>query len=131
MKRGLSFAVRPESFSIHRLPVDRHVDLGRLGAATWYSITRTSDEVSIVAPEGIDFGSHDSQVGWRCLQIAQLLDFSLVGVLAGICAVLARANISVFAISTYNTDYILVRAGDLDPAVAALRAAGHVVAGAA
>jgi uncharacterized protein len=124
---GLRFIVRPESFCIHRLPSDSGFDLGCLDAATWYSVTRTVDELSVVAPEGIDLGPGDRQPGWSCLQIGAILDFSLVGVLAGISRVLAEANVSIFTISTYNTDYILVRRADLDTAVGALTAAGHVV----
>jgi len=129
MPTGLSFVIRPESFSIQRLPADHAIELGRLGRASWYSITRTSDELSIVAPDDIDFGAGDRQSGWACLQIAQVLDFSLVGVLAGVAGVLAQAKVSIFTISTYDTDYILVRSADLPAAITALTAAGHVVRG--
>jgi hypothetical protein len=124
---GLRFRVRPETFSIHRLPPDQAMDLARLSAAGWYSVTRTNDELSVVAPEGLDLGATDRQDGWGCLQIAAVLDLSEVGVLAGIAGVLAGGNISIFAISTYDTDYILVRSHDLDAAEAALTAAGHHV----
>ena len=124
---GLKFILRPESFCIHRLPPGTQLDPGCFDAATWYSVTRSLDELSVVAPEGIDLGPGDRQPGWSCLQIGAILDFSLVGVLAGIARVLADANVSIFTISTYNTDYILVRRADLDTAVSALTAAGHVV----
>jgi len=127
MQPGLRFVVRPETFSIHRLPADHRPDLDRLRTASWYSITRTGDEVSIVAPEGIDFSASPRQDGWACLQIAQVLDFGLVGLLAGVSGVLAQAKVSIFTISTYDTDYILVRSADLPTACAALRTAGHVV----
>lgn len=129
---GLRFVRRPESFSIHRLPPDRRIDLDRFGAASWYSVTRTDDELSVVAPDHIDVdpgepGAGDRQRGWSCLQIDQILDFAMVGVIAGISKLLADANISIFAISTYNTDYILVKTADLEQAVRALSAAGHAV----
>jgi len=125
---GLRFVLRPESFCIHRLPPDRQLNLDRLSAVSWYSMTRTDDELSVIAPDDIDLGPGERQAGWSCLQIADVLDFALVGVIAGISSVLADANVSIFTVSTYNTDYILVRTSDVDTAVRALTAAGHVVA---
>jgi hypothetical protein len=123
----MKFALRPESFCIHRLPPGHPVDLARLKDASWYSVTRTSDELSIVAPEGFDPGPGDRQPGWSCLQIAGPLDLAMVGVIAAISRVLADARVSLFAISTHDTDYILVRKHDLETAIRALTAAGHVV----
>ena len=67
------------------------------------------------------------EVGWRCLSVAGPLDFSLVGVLSGLTAALADARVPVFVLSSFDTDHLLVRAHDLDRAVAALRDAGHTV----
>jgi hypothetical protein len=61
------------------------------------------------------------------LQIAGTLDLAAVGVIAGISRVLAHANVSIFSVSTFNTDYILIRTRDVDTALRALTAAGHVV----
>lgn len=124
---GLTFVLSSESFCIHRLPPDRQVNLDTFSAASWYSITRTNDELSVVAPEHIDPGPGDRQPGWSCLQIEGTLDLSTIGVLAGIAKVLADAKVSIFAVSTYNTDYILIRTGDVETAVRALTAAGHAV----
>jgi hypothetical protein len=66
--------------------------------------------------------------GWRALRVAGSLDFSLVGVLAGLLDPLARAGVSVFVLSTFDTDYLLVKGHDLEKALAALRRAGHAVA---
>ena len=65
---------------------------------------------------------------WRCLRVLGPLDLSLVGVLSALSGTLAAAGISLFAISTYQTDYLLVRQTDLPAAVASLTAAGHDVA---
>jgi len=127
---GLRFVLRPESFCIHRLSPDRRVDLDRLSAVSWYSVTRTNDELSVVAPDAVDLGPGDRQPGWSCLQIADILDLGAVGVIAGISRILADAKVSIFPISTYNTDYLLIRTRDVDTAVRALTAAGHVVTGA-
>lgn len=93
----------------------------------FWSLTRTAEELSIVLPEEVDLPGAVVEGGWRALQVAGVLDFSLTGILAGISGVLAQANISMFALSTYNTDYILVRAEKLEAAVAALQQAGYQV----
>jgi hypothetical protein len=81
--------------------------------------------LSVVAPEGIDPGPGDRQPGWSCLQIAETLDFGMVGVIAGFRAVLAEANVSIFTVSTYNTDHASsVRTPDVESAVRALTARG-------
>jgi hypothetical protein len=116
-----------QRFAIHRLAPDRAIDWTLCLSAPWFSITRTEDELSIVAPEALDLGTSVREPGWSCLKIDQALDFSLVGILAGVSHVLADASVSIFAVSTYDTDYILVKIADTDRAVAALKAAGHAV----
>ena len=75
-----------------------------------------------LAPSGIPV-----ERGWRALTVAGPLDFALVGVVADLTAPLARAGVSVFILSTYDTDHVLVRADSLDLAVTTLTAAGHTV----
>lgn len=93
----------------------------------FFSITRTSAELSIVceanaAPTGVP-----CERGWRVLVVHGPLDFALTGIVANLSAVLAAASISVFIVSTYDTDYLLVRENDLDRAVVAFREAGHQI----
>ena len=88
------------------------------------SITRTAEELSVVCDEIGVPADVRCERGWRCLKLAGPLDFSLVGVLQSLLAPLAAANVSVFAVSTYDTDYVLVRERDLDRTLAALRGAG-------
>ena len=92
------------------------------------SITRTGDELSVVC--GADAVPSDVRVerGFRCLRVAGPLDFSLTGVLASIAGPLAGARISIFSLSTYDTDYILVRERDVTAAIDCLRNAGHEIA---
>ena len=91
------------------------------------SVTRTTEELSIVCD------SHDipaevaAERDWSCLCVAGRLDFALTGVLASLAEPLAKAGISIFVVSTYDTDYVLVRTRALADAVAALRNAGHDV----
>lgn len=124
---GLKFLLRPESFCVHRLPPNRPVDFDELRSVSWYSVTRTDEELSVVAPQEIDLGPGEREPGWSCLRIAGKLDFALVGVIAEVSRVLADAGVGIFTLSTYNTDYILVKSVDISTAVRALSDAGHVV----
>ena len=94
--------------------------------SSFFSITRTSEELSVVCEEkSIPIGT-TAERSWSCLKIEGPLDFGLTGILAGISQVLANCRIPIFAISTYNTDYILVREKNLESAVKALLDAGYV-----
>ena len=88
------------------------------------SVTRTPDELTIICRDDNVPDEVQSEPGWRCLRVAGKLDFSLVGVIAKITTVLADADISVFTISTFDTDYFLVREIDLDRALKAWNEAG-------
>ena len=91
---------------------------------------KTDEEVSLVCrEEDVPAQTLAREDGWRGFRIAGTLDFSLVGVLARITGVLAEQGIGLFALSTYNTDYVLVRSERFTAALAALRAAGYTVAG--
>ena len=91
------------------------------------SITRTADELSIVcATDAVPDAVH-AQRGYRGLAVRGPLDFSLVGIVASLAGALAAAAISIFVVSTHDTDYLFVRDADLDRAVAVLRDAGHAV----
>lgn len=96
-------------------------------AGPFSSVTRTSEELSIVIPEARVPAGVLAERGWRCLRVAGTLDFGLVGVLASLLAPLAGSGIPVFVLSTFDTDYLMIGAGRLDAAVRELRAAGHRV----
>jgi hypothetical protein len=99
-----------------------------LGAAPPVSITRTAGELSVVCPQdAVPAGVHRRD-GWRALAVRGPLDFALTGVLAGLAGALADAGVPIFALSTHDTDLVLVAEDDLDRAVGALRGAGHEVA---
>ena len=91
------------------------------------SITRTPTELSVVCAFDAVPAAVVCEGPWRMLAVRGPLDFSLTGVMASLALPLAEAAISIFTVSTYDTDYLLVRAADLDRAVAALRRAGHRV----
>jgi hypothetical protein len=112
--------------SVCRLPVDGALP-SWLPAHGFVSITRTPDELSVVCTEDAVPPGVRCEAGWRCLAVAGPLEFGLTGVLASITAPLAEAGVSIFAISTFDTDYVLVKAERVDEAVDALRHAGHEV----
>ena len=83
----------------------------------FYSITKTDEELSIVLDEGIEIQSNIVENNWRAIKIVGTLDFALIGILSKISTILAQSEISIFAISTYNTDYILVKSDKLENTV--------------
>ena len=88
--------------------------------SNFFSITKTSDELSIVCLEDSIPNEIKCEKDWRILKIEGPLDFSLIGILASISTILAQKGISIFAISTYDTDYILVKNKDIDNAIESL-----------
>jgi hypothetical protein len=91
------------------------------------SVTRTPEELSVVCDQDVVPPQIEANRGWRLLRVQGTLDFSLVGVLAGLTTTLANANVTVFAASTHDTDYLLVRDETLDRAIMAFREAGYAV----
>ena len=90
---------------------------------------KTDEEISLVCKtEDAPEKTTEREDGWRCFRIEGQLDFSLTGILSRISAVLADAGIGIFAVSTFNTDYVLVKARDLDRTVSSLKEAGYVFA---
>src|ERR1051326_2200197 len=124
----LTLTVVPDSFAVCRLaPADPIPAWAKVSSI--FSITRTAEELSIVAPEAAAPADVRAERGWRALKIAGPIDFALTGVLASVLQPLAEARIGIFAISTFDTDYVLVRAESLASTIAKLRAAGHTVQG--
>ena len=99
----------------------------RPSEAVFWSVTHTSAETSLVIPEEHVDPAWRTEPGWRCLRVRGPLPFEMVGVLHALSAPLAQAGISLFALSTYDTDYVLVRKRDLARACEALITAGHSV----
>ena len=122
----MDLRVLPERLSVCKLPADGAWPVPEPGSSFW-SVTRTENEVSVVCPEDQAPDGADVEPDWRALEVAGPLEFSMVGVMAGLTAPLADVDVSVFVVSTYDTDYVLVHAAALERAVEALRAAGHTV----
>jgi len=124
--KKLSLVVLPERLAICRLAADEPVPACPDQAQFW-SVTRAGDELSVVLPAAAVPSGWQADSGWRCLKVLGPLDLGLTGVLASVAVPLAQARVTIFAVSTYDTDYVLVKEGDVAKACDALRAAGHVV----
>jgi len=120
----LQLSILENFFTIHRFPPNHEIP-NQVYGSKFYTISKTEDELSIVCSSSIQMNSKDSEIGWSCLKVMGPLKFSLTGILAEISAVLAEAEISSFAISTFDTDYILVKSKKLPLARQALLASGH------
>ncbi|CCH34192.1 ACT domain-containing protein [Actinosynnema sp. NPDC047251] len=125
MKR-LIVDVRPGEYTVARLAADAPVPAGLLDHAL-VSVTRTPDELSIVCPSEHAPPADRVQAGWRLLTVRGPLEFTLTGIMAALSGELAAAGVSLFALSTYDTDHLLVKNSDLARAVTALRSSGHEV----
>ncbi len=122
----LTLHLLPDEMGVARLAADAPIPSWAV-ASSFFSVTRAPDELSILCPARYIPPDVQAERGWRCLQVAGPLDFALVGVLFSLLQPLQAAGVSVFTISTYDTDYVLVKAERLPRALAALRAAGHTV----
>jgi uncharacterized protein len=122
----LKLTLLPDTLAICRLPRDADIP-GWLFASDFYSITRTADELSLVCHQRDVPDDVRSDDDWRCLKVHGPLAFSMVGVMASLATPLAAAGVSIFVISTFDTDYLLVKQAHLESALAALTAAGHSI----
>ena len=120
----MKLEVLPQLFSVCKVADYGDVDLG----APFVFTGATDGEKSLVCPTAlVPANAIARSDGWRAFRVAGTLDFSLVGILAGLSKTLADAGIGIFAISTFDTDYILTKAEDFDRALVALRTEGHDV----
>lgn len=115
------------SYAICRLDVGESLPQWAL-QGEFFSVTRSPTELSAVCATASVPAGVKSDGPWTVLAVRGPLNLSLTGVLAGLATPLAAAGISVFAVSTYDTDYLLIRDSDLERAVHVLRQAGHTVA---
>lgn len=120
----MTIQILKEVFSVCQLHDINDADL----SAPFTFIAKTDDELSLVCPTALSPDDTISREdGWRAMRIIGVLDFSLIGILAKIASLLADAGVSIFALSTYNTDYILVKADKLSHAAEILEGGGYNV----
>jgi hypothetical protein len=117
----MNIIVLKNKYSIYKFKGD-YVLPDWIYLSDFYSITKTKDELSVV---GIQSDLISEKIAcskdWRILKIVGPLDFSLIGIIANISTILKDKKISIFSISTYDTDYILVKQDKLDIGIKALR----------
>ena len=122
----LKLRLMPQKFSVCQLRADAAIPRwARKGE--FLSITRTGNELSIVCESRLVPASVKAEKGFRCFELQGPFPFAMTGVLASVLEPLARARVSIFAVSTYDTDYVMVKERQLAKSVKALRAAGHQV----
>ena len=117
-------SILEETYIIHKL--DKSTNLPEeLIECEFYSLSNSQEELSLVCPEKMLIQSENSSPNWKCLKVAGPLDLKLTGVLAGLSDTLAKAKISIFAISTFETDYLLIHKQVLETAKSALISQGY------
>jgi hypothetical protein len=122
--RQLELSLLPERFAISRLATGSPIpDWATQGS--FFSVTRAGNELSVVTELSFVPVGVQSQPGWRVLKVHGPFVLSEIGVLSALAAPLAGAKISLFAVSTFETDYLLVASETLPAAIAALERAGH------
>jgi len=114
----------PHQLTVCKVESVADIDL----AASFYFIGKTEDELSLVCDTSdVPTSTLEREDGWRGFVIEGVLDFSLIGILSKISGTLAEASIGIFAVSTYNTDYVLVKQENFAKATSALAAAGYEI----
>ena len=122
----MNFTLLPNTFAIVRMaPSDKTPRWATGGPLL--SVTRTESELSIVCREALVPAGKHADRGWQCLRVEGAMPLTMVGVAAEFTSILAKAGISVFVLSTFDTDYVLVKGDRIDSATKALQAAGHTV----
>ncbi|HEX2233768.1 MAG TPA: ACT domain-containing protein [Thermoleophilaceae bacterium] len=122
---SLELTLLPEKLAVCRLDSGDESDL-RAGGGL-FSVTRTANELSVICPEEDAPDGAETSGGWRAFEVSGPLDHTATGVLASLATPLAEAEVALFPLATFDTDYVLVREADLDTATEALTAAGHKV----
>ncbi|WP_436501053.1 ACT domain-containing protein [Actinokineospora sp. HUAS TT18] len=128
MKR-LVIDVIDGAYTVTRLDPGSKVPAALFEVDGLVSVTSTPGEVSIVSPSSAAPMGGQTEAGWRLLTVRGPLEFTLTGIMASLAGSLAAAGVSLFAVSTFDTDHILVHESDLVRATAALKEAGHEVNG--
>ena len=114
----------PYAFTVCRLADASEIDLKR----DFYFLARTDEELSLVCrTEDTPANTTDRDDCWRAFRIEGVLDFSLIGILSRISTILAENKIGIFAVSTYNTDYILVKEENFESALQVLAESGYTI----
>jgi len=122
--KKLNLSLLPHKYAVCQLHPDKHIPYWSL-LGDFVSLTRTHEELSIVCQQDNVPDDIEAERGWCCLQVQGAFDFSAAGVHASLAIPLAEAEISVLAIATYATDYLLIKEQNVERALKVLEQAGH------
>jgi len=122
------FSLLPGQYALVRFPPEAPVPAWAFSPGGFASVTRTADELSVVCLAALVPAGVRSDGGWCCLKLKGPFAFDQVGVLSSFAVPLAQAGVGIFAISTFDTDYILVKETQRELAINALASAGHTPA---
>jgi len=125
-RRALTLELVAGSYAVVRLDAGAPPPAWAAGGP-FVSITRTAAELSVVCPQEAVPPGAQAERGWRCLRVAGPLGFGMTGILASLAGPLASSGVSIFVVSTYDTDYLMMQQRDLDRGIDALARAGHTV----
>ena len=124
--RKLTLKILPNRLAVCRLKADAPLP-DWIDESDFSSITRTEKELTIVCDEVLVASGTTSETGWRCIEVEGPLDFSEIGIVFSLTQPLAEIGVAVFLISTFDTDYLMVKEKDLAKTIDTLTAAGHRV----
>ena len=120
----LALKLLDQEYAIHRFQPTMEIP-AQVFDSSFYWVGKTDDELSIVCDSAIELAGGEVSRGWACFKVLGPIDFSETGILASLSAVLAAADISIFAISTFDTDYILLPRAQREKAIGALNKGGY------
>ena len=132
----ISLLILPDEFGLYQFDRDYRFPTEWLKELPWYTLSKTSGEVSLLCPaqyhsttteQSLAATAKKNELGWRCFQVDAQMDFSLVGILASIIDPLRDNKIPVFVVSTFDTDYILVKEDTLEKAMGVLNRQNDIV----
>jgi hypothetical protein len=126
MSTRLNLSILPDIYAVCRIPLKASIPDWAM-ASSFYSVTQTSDEISIVCQSKDVPAGVKAKRNWRMLKVEGPLDFSLTGILASLAVPLADAGISIFTISTFDNDYLMVQDKSISKAITVLKEVGHTV----
>lgn len=124
--KKLTLLLLSGDFAVCRLGPDSEIPQWAV-RSSFCSVTKTPEELSIVCPQDDVAEGVKAERDWKMLKVEGPLEFSLIGILSSLAFILAQAEISIFVISTYDTDYIMVKQNSLEKAISVLSAEGHRV----
>jgi hypothetical protein len=124
--KKLSLSLMPHTYAVCQFHPDKHIPYWAL-LGNFVSLTRTHEELSIVCQQDNVPDEIRAERGWRCVQVQGAFDFSVAGVNASLAIPLAEAEISVLAIATYATDYLLIKEENVERSIQVLEQAGHSI----